>query len=90
MSSKKLSATMAIALAETIDHGGELVCWQGGYWTYPNCSIYEERGGYRVPIWNVGTDTVRALVSRGYFEVIGYSLGAARLPVRIRAKPLEN
>lgn len=86
--SKKLSATMAIALAETIDHGGELVCWRGGYWTYPNCTVKTERGGYRIPTWYVGTDTLRGLVSRGYAEVTEKT-PVSDLPIRVRVKPLE-
>lgn len=35
MTKKPLSATMAIALGEAIEHGGKLVRHQGGYWTIP-------------------------------------------------------
>lgn len=61
---KPLSATMAIALAETIEHGGCLVRHIGGYWTYPGCT--RDRGGYLE--WHIGASTVDALVSRGELE----------------------
>jgi hypothetical protein len=51
---KKLSATMAIALAEMQDHGGELVRWQGGFWSYSGCDWKPGwPTGIRVPNWYV-------------------------------------
>ena len=58
----KFSATMAIAIAETIDHGGELVRHAGGFWTYPGCPRRPHDG---VPEWYVGGTTVQALNVRG-------------------------
>ena len=62
-----LSATMAIALGEARDHGGRLVYWRGGFWTYPNCAVKCKSwpSGDAVPEWSVGTRTVKALVARG-------------------------
>lgn len=80
---KKLSATMAVALAECIEHGGELVRWQGGFWTYPNCAVAHERKDYRVPAWYVGTETVRALATRGYLEATE-RLPTSSLVIRMR------
>ena len=59
---KPLSATMAIALAEALDHGGKLVRHAGGFWTYPNCPRYPHNG---YPEWYIGASTIKALVARG-------------------------
>lgn len=62
---KTLSATMAAALVDTIERGGTLVRWAGGYWTAPGTAPV--RPG--VPIWYVSTATVEALIARGRFHV---------------------
>lgn len=69
---KKLSITMAGALAETIDHGGQLVRREGGFWTKPG-EPYNARG--RAYDWYIGTNTVRALVDRGYFAETAWRTG---------------
>lgn len=61
--SDQLSATMAIVLAETIDHGGKLERHAGGYWTYPGCPRSWTRHD-----WSAPTTTIEALVRRGKLE----------------------
>lgn len=78
---KKLSITMACALAEIGEHGGEIVCWVGGYWTYQGCP--PARGAGTVPEWHVGGDTVKALATRGYLTVMERSK-TAQLPIRMK------
>jgi hypothetical protein len=45
--------------------GGTIERWPGGFWTTPGTG-FDEAGAYRVPHWYVGTNTVAALVARGY------------------------
>jgi hypothetical protein len=72
--SKKLSATMAAAVVEIIDHGGKIEAWRGGWWTYPGCPVERTTyDGYRVPTWSIGTTTVRALVSRNMLTITKYA-----------------
>ncbi len=67
---RRLTATMAEALGEMRDQGGELVRWRGGYWTLPGCPVGRAgaRGGRR-PSWYAGSATVRGLISRGEVAV---------------------
>lgn len=66
----KTSATMAAALVGTIEHGGTLVRWAGGYWTHPGATVARESfNSGRVPAWYVSTVTVEALIARGRFRV---------------------
>lgn len=60
---------MATAIAEALDHGGELVRWKGGFWTYPNCPIVQSNQLYNVPAWYIGWRTVLALEKRGALEI---------------------
>lgn len=69
---RKLSVPMACALAETIDRGGQLVRREGGFWTKPG-EPYNSRGPAYA--WYIGTNTVRALVGRGYFEETAWRTG---------------
>lgn len=82
---EKLSPTMAAALAVAVDHGGELVCWRGGFWTYPNCATIRESVGYRVPAWYVGTETLTALARRGHVKFT--ERAPSGYPVRARITP---
>lgn len=49
---------------------GRLWRWPGGYWT--NDPWHGDRQGQQVPHKHVGTQTVDALVRRGYFTVVKY------------------
>lgn len=64
---KKITATMAIALAEMSERGGELVRWHGGFWTYSGCPWNRETWPHkhRIPDWFITWGTVQALVRRG-------------------------
>jgi hypothetical protein len=83
---KPLSATMAIALAESIEHGGALVRHAGGYWSFPGCPRGPNNG---VPEWNVGTSTVEALVARGQLYYSQWRRGRAgrRFPIAAAVTP---
>lgn len=55
-----LTPTMAKAMAMAIDHGGELIRQDGGYWTW--------RGGIKLVDYHAESVTIRALVARGALE----------------------
>ncbi|MFI5244438.1 MAG: hypothetical protein ACHQQR_04375 [Gemmatimonadales bacterium] len=57
----KLSTTMRMALAVIAENGGEVECRPGGFWTYPGALA----NGMGVPKWYAGTNTIRALATRG-------------------------
>lgn len=81
---KPLSATMAIALADTIDHGGKLIRHVGGYWSWPNCPKRQHDG---VPEEYFGTSTVEALVARGAFEYVEWKDGRnGKFPIAVAVK----
>lgn len=80
MANSKLSATMAVTLAETIDRGGELIRLAGGFWTYPDCPRRPHDG---VPTWWVGASTVNALVTRGAFSYTEWKHGKSTFPIRV-------
>jgi hypothetical protein len=77
MSGKPLSATMAAALGETIERGGKLVRYVGGYWS--TAGIERNAG---VPIWYVGASTVQALERRGRLRYTDWQEGRrGRFPI---------
>lgn len=80
MTKKTLSATMAIALGEAVDHGGKLVRHQGGYWTYPG-AVMSGIIGHPFDWW-VGASTVEALVDRGRMKYVEWKEGRGqRFPI---------
>lgn len=62
----ELSATMAACLAAAYEHGGRLVHFVGGYWSWPDCP----RDHNGVPVEHFGTSTVQGLIRR---ERLAYS-----------------
>lgn len=77
---KPLSATMAAALAFSIDHGGKLVRHAGGYWTYPGCPKPHEE--------YFGTTTIQALVDRGELRYVEWKGGrGGRFPIAVNIAP---
>lgn len=85
--SRKLSATMAFALAEGLERGGILVRWRGGWWTYPGCAVKEVSKGHRVPEWSVMAGTIKALRERGHAEVHGIDTSGMVSSVRLILEP---
>jgi hypothetical protein len=76
----KLSATMAIALGETIEHGGTLIRLAGGFWTYDGCPRRAHDG---VPEWYVGATTVQALVIRNELSYTEWKEGRGfKFPIK--------
>ena len=73
--------------------GGELVCWPGGWWTYPGCSLggwsptANGGKGARPPAWHAPRGIVSALIEAGLVEPVGAPdhLGRARR-VRLTAQ----
>jgi hypothetical protein len=67
---KKLSPTMQRTLDKANEHGGELVNWRGGFWTYQGCTTTrtEHFTGFKIPDWYVGSGTIKALADRGIVE----------------------
>lgn len=81
MSKRKtpLTAPMAIALDETVAHGGKLIRHQGGYWSWPGCPRREHDG---MPEEWFGTTTIDALVDRGRLQYTEYKDGRGhRFPI---------
>jgi len=68
---RKLSATMAIALGDTVAHGGLLIRHVGGYWAWPGAPKRDDG----LPAEYYGTSTVQALVDRGELVYIGWHEG---------------
>ena len=62
---KPLSATMVCALDDIQEHGGEIVRYQGGYWSWRDVARRPHDG---VPEFSYGTNTIHALVTRGELE----------------------
>lgn len=67
----KLSATQQKALDCAKAHGGALERWTGGFWTFPGAPTVADHGGYKVPAEHYGWPTIKALIDRGIFEVVG-------------------
>lgn len=61
--SRPLTASLAIALADTIDRGGKLVRHQGGIWTEPG-AVKTSRNKKKLFAWGLSDKTVNALVGR--------------------------
>lgn len=71
MSNKRPSPTQQEAIHMISEHGGVIERWKGGFWTYSGCEIRRHvtdgNDNYDVPAWSVGSQTVDALVKRGWF-----------------------
>lgn len=81
---KPLSATMAIALAEALEHGGKLIRHVGGYWSWPGCPKHAHNGN---PEEYFGTSTVQALVDRGEMEFVEWKAGrGGEFPIAVVVK----
>lgn len=63
---------MAIALGMAHEHGGKLVRYIGGFWSYEKAP----RGHDGNPIDHVGTSTVESLVKRGRLRYSEWKQGA--------------
>jgi hypothetical protein len=60
-----------------VDHGGKLIKFSGGYWTFPDCP---RSGG--LPTEYYGTTTIEALVRRGRLQYTEWINGRRlRFPV---------
>lgn len=82
----KLSATMAIALAEAIDHGGVLERRAGGFWTFPGAQS-TARNSFE---WWVGASTIQALVTRGELQYTQWKEGrGGRFPIQAKVTARE-
>lgn len=84
MKHKPLTATMAGAIAEIHDHGGEIVRHDTGCWSYPGCALSNKDA---MPVWFLGERTVQALIDRELLEVIERRNGR---PIRARAVSLDK
>lgn len=69
----KVSPTMQGALDAAREHGGRLVRWPGGFWTYPDCPT---RGGGSwdtdYPTWSVAAGTIKSLLARGLVREVDW------------------
>lgn len=69
--SKKISATMAIALGLAHEHRGYLVRYVGGFWSWEGAP--RDHNGH--PIDYVGTSTIESLVKRGELQYTEWKEG---------------
>jgi hypothetical protein len=67
--SKRLSATMVLTLWMANNHGGILVRFPGGWWSWHGAPTDK----YRNPIEHASTRTIKALVARGRMRFIDWS-----------------
>lgn len=62
-----LSIIQQEALEQARRHGGRLIRWSGGCWTYEGAAILEDDDHSKAfPEWHCTTNTIFALVRRGY------------------------
>lgn len=81
---KEISATMAIGLGYAHDHGGKLIRYVGGYWSWEGVS----RNHNGAPVEYVGTPTIEALVSRGRMKYTEWKAGRnGRFPIAVEIAP---
>lgn len=84
----RLSLGMQDAIAKAQAHGGELVRWEGGFWTHPGAQSVGVSAGARVPAWWCSWHTVRALLDRVLVEVTErrQTKGGGEFAVRVRLR----
>ncbi len=68
----EISAPMAICLAMAHDHGGKLVRYIGGYWSWEHAPKHQHNGN---PVEYAGTSTVEGLVKRGRLKYTEWKEG---------------
>ncbi|NOJ73294.1 hypothetical protein [Paenibacillus alvei] len=62
-----LSIIQQEALEQARKHGGRLIRWSGGCWTFQGAAIIEgDSGSKAIPEWHCTTNTIFALMRRGY------------------------
>lgn len=84
MAKTKLSETQKEVVEVIKEHGGVLVRWVGGYWTWEGAKVKEEAPMVgRVPEWHCGTSTIRALIDRGLLSVIDTNRYGDPIKVRL-------
>jgi hypothetical protein len=65
-----LSPIQQEAIDQASKHGKRLVRWKGGFWTYEGAKPCENiGGGPQVPEWYCRTNTIFALVRRGFMAI---------------------
>lgn len=61
------------ALDQAKKHGGKLIRWRGGMWTFEGAACTGENWcGVPEPEWYCTTNTIFALVRRGYLVMDGW------------------
>lgn len=77
---------MAIALAETVERGGKLVRYAGGYWTVAGTPYNGQH-----PAWYIGASTIQALERRGHVTYTQWQESRRpalrKFPVACEARP---
>ena len=68
----RVSSTQLEVILKLTEPGspGVLERWPGGFWTVPGAA-FEHRGGYDVPAWHTGTQTVRSMERHGLLRRTG-------------------
>jgi hypothetical protein len=86
---KPMTAIQAAAVADIIEHGGEIVRHAGGYWTYPGAV---KSAAFSHPFdWWIGTSTVDGLVRRGELVYTEHRDGRnGRFPIRAAICPQKE
>lgn len=81
---KGLTDPMFACVNMTHDHGGKLIRFVGGYWSWEGVARHSHNGN---PVEYCGTSTVEALVKRGYLEYSEWRDGRTqRFPITVKIK----
>lgn len=78
----EISGTMAAALATAYEHGGELIHYVGGFWSWRGCPRHSHNGN---PEEYFGTTTIEGLVARQRMAYTEWKEGRA-VRIEIAAK----
>lgn len=80
-----LSKSQQEVLEQALQNDGRLIRWKGGFWTFEGAkSVGKNRNGLDTPEWYCATNTIFALVRRGYLVMNnGHSCFLKALPSSI-------
>lgn len=67
----QLSKKQIEVIERSKTHGRRLVRQKGGYWTFAGTPLIKKNGSV-VPEWYCSTNTIFALVRRGYIDMIDW------------------
>lgn len=65
----KLTSAQLACLDSALHANGKLVRHAGGFWSAEGVEM-KSSAGQNIPVWHYGTQTIRALVKKGGFDVL--------------------